>query len=121
MIEVGRLVVKLAGRDAGLKGVVVEILEGNYVLVDGQVRRRKCNILHLEPLEKVVKIKAKASHADVIKALKEEGIEVVEKKSKQKTERPKKQRKGKKKTEKTTEEPKPKKEAKKPAKKEEKE
>jgi ribosomal protein L14E/L6E/L27E len=41
MIEIGRLVVKLAGRDAGLKGVIIEILANNYVLIDVQVRRRK--------------------------------------------------------------------------------
>ena len=59
MIEVGRLIVKIAGRDAGLKGVIVEILDDNNVLIDGQVRRRKCNILHVEPLDKVVKIHKK--------------------------------------------------------------
>ncbi len=95
MIEVGRLIVKLAGRDAGLKGVIVEILEKGYILVDGQVRRRKCNILHVEPLDKVIKLPKKASHEEVVKALKAEGIEVKEKKKKgkEKADRPKKVRK----------------------------
>jgi len=96
MIEVGRLIVKLAGRDAGLKGVVVEILDDNFVMIDGQVRRRKCNILHIEPLDKVLKIPKKATHEEVVKALKVEKIEVKEKKSKAKTEKPKKVRKSKK-------------------------
>ena len=106
MIEVGRMVMKIAGRDGGKKGVIVEILDNNYVLIDGQVRRRKCNILHLEPLDKVVKLPKKASHEEVIKVLKGEKIEVKEKKSKPKTERPKKVRKGKKKAEKDLEKPK---------------
>jgi large subunit ribosomal protein L14e len=99
MIEIGRLIVKLAGRDAGQKGVIVEILDDNYVLIDGQVRRRKCNILHIEPLNKKIKINDKATHEEVIKALKEEKIEIKEKKKKETTnvEKPKKQRKGKKK------------------------
>ncbi|MCK4521552.1 MAG: 50S ribosomal protein L14e [Nanoarchaeota archaeon] len=99
MIEVGRLVVKIAGRDADLKGIVVEILENNYVLIDGQVRRRKCNIMHLEPLDKVLKIPKKATHEEVVAALKKEGIEVKAKKKKEaeKGERPRKQRKTKKK------------------------
>jgi large subunit ribosomal protein L14e len=105
MIEIGRLIVKLAGRDAGQKGVIVEILDNNYVLIDGQVRRRKCNILHIEPLNKKIKINDKATHEEVIKALKEEKIEIKEKKKKETTnvEKPKKQRKGKKKKESTKE------------------
>ena len=96
MIEVGRLIVKIAGRDAGLKGIIVEILDGNYVLIDGQVRRRKCNILHVEPLNKVLKIPKKATHEEIVAALKVEKIEVEERKTKPKTERPKKVRKSKK-------------------------
>jgi large subunit ribosomal protein L14e len=96
MIEVGRLIVKLAGRDAGLKGVIIEILDNNFVIIDGQVRRRKCNILHVEPLDKVLKIPKKATHDEVVKALKSEDIEVKDKKSKLKTERPRKIRKSKK-------------------------
>lgn len=93
MIEVGRLAVKIAGRDAGGKCVVVDVLDKNFVLIDGQVRRRKCNIIHLEPLDNIIKIKKKASHEDVIKAFRELKIEVVERKPKPKTERPRKQRK----------------------------
>ncbi len=93
MIEVGRLCLKTAGRDAGGKCVVVDILDGNFVLIDGETRRRKCNILHLEPLGEVLKIKKGASHEDVAEALKEKGIEVRSTKPKEKTERPKRIRK----------------------------
>ena len=57
MIEIGRLCIKTAGRDAGLKCIIVDILDDKFVLIDGETRRRKCNILHLEPLKDVVKIK----------------------------------------------------------------
>jgi large subunit ribosomal protein L14e len=93
MIEIGRLAVKIAGRDAGGICVVIDVLDKNFVLIDGQVRRRKCNIIHLEPLDNVIKVKKKASHEDVVNAFKELEIEVTERKPKQKTERPRKQRK----------------------------
>jgi large subunit ribosomal protein L14e len=100
MIEIGRIVVKIAGRDAGKKGIVVDVLDnGNYVLIDGQVRRKKCNIKHIEPLPKVLKIKKNASHDDIKKLFLEEKIEIKEKKQKQKekTKKPVKKRKTKKK------------------------
>jgi len=68
MINIGRICVKTAGRDAGKKCVVVDVLDQNYVLIDGETRRRKCNVMHLEPLDKTVDIKKNASHADVAKA-----------------------------------------------------
>lgn len=89
-IEVGRLCLKLAGRDAGKKAVIVDILENNYVLIDGEVRRRKCNILHLEPLKEVIKIKKGASRNDVKAEFKKLGIELRDTKPKEKKERPKK-------------------------------
>ncbi|MBI2129612.1 50S ribosomal protein L14e [Candidatus Woesearchaeota archaeon] len=92
MFEIGRVCVKLAGRDAGLKCVVVDVLEDRFVLIDGETRRRKCNILHLEPLSQVLKVEKNASHDDVAKAFKELGIELTATKPKQKTEKPKKLR-----------------------------
>jgi large subunit ribosomal protein L14e len=95
MIDVGRICVKTAGRDAGMKCVVVEVLDDNFVLIDGETRRRKCNILHLEPLDKTVELKKGASHADVAKAFERLGYAVHSTKAKQKTVRPKRARKSK--------------------------
>ncbi len=92
MIEIGRLVMKIAGRDAGKKAVIVDILDNNFVLIDGETRRRKCNIKHLEPLDKVIKIKKNASHNEVKEELKKIKIKVRETKPKPKTERPRKLR-----------------------------
>ena len=93
MIEVGRLCVKIAGRDAGLKCVVVEILDNNYVLIDGQTRRRKCNIMHLESLKEVVKIKKGASHEEIKKEFDKLNLKVRKTKPKEKKEKPVKVRK----------------------------
>jgi large subunit ribosomal protein L14e len=68
--------IKVAGREAGKYCVVVKKIDANFVLVTGprsvtQVKRRKCNILHLEPLKESLKIKDDASDEEVIKAYEE--------------------------------------------------
>ena len=93
MIEIGRLVTKIAGRDAGKKALIIDILDDKFLLIDGETRRRKCNILHIEPLNQVVKIEKNASHEDVANALKEIGIGARQTKPKPKTEKPRKKRK----------------------------
>jgi len=97
MFEIGRLCVKIAGRDAKGRCLVVDVLDNHFVLIDGQVRRRKCNISHLEPLDSVLKIKKNASHAEVVKALDSAGIKAApESKKKEQKEKPVKQRKSRK-------------------------
>jgi len=93
VIEVGKICVKTAGRDAGLKCVIIDILDDKFVLIDGETRRRKCNILHLEPLKEVIKIKKNASHEEIKKEFGKLDLKVRETKPKQKTERPRKKRK----------------------------
>lgn len=92
MNEIGRLCIKLAGRDAGKTCVIVDQLENNYVLVAGETRRRKCNIAHLEPMNKTISIKKGASQADIKKEFEKLGLKVFESKPKKATERPKKQK-----------------------------
>ena len=77
-MEIGQVCMKIAGRDAGQECIVVDTLDGNFVLVDGNTRRRKCNIRHLEPLESFVKVKQGATHDEVLKAMKEAGLHVIE-------------------------------------------
>ncbi len=95
MIEIGRLVVKTAGRDSGKKGLVIDIIDENYAMIDGQVRRKKCNINHIEPLETLITIAKNASHEEVAEELKKIGIKVEEKakKEKPKAEKPAKEKK----------------------------
>ena len=93
MIELGRVCVKTAGRDAGLMCVIVEKIDDVYVTIDGETRRRKCNVAHLEMTDKMLSLK-KGDH-DEVKTLFEAEfkIELQDKKAKEKTERPRKQRK----------------------------
>lgn len=75
-ITIGRLAVKLKGRDAGRKCVIVNIIDKNFVLVTGPknitgVRRSKVNIDHLLILPQQIKINKNASDEEVIKAIEE--------------------------------------------------
>jgi len=95
MIEVGRVCIKTAGRDAGKYCVVVDVKD-RIAEVDGQTRRRKVNMAHLEPTKQKVEIKKGAAFADVQKALKALKIECKETKAKKAGPKPIMQRKGKK-------------------------
>jgi|APSaa5957512622_1039677.scaffolds.fasta_scaffold23648_1 large subunit ribosomal protein L14e len=104
MFEVGRVCIKLAGRDAGNTCIVVDLVDDNYVLIDGNVRRRKCNTSHLKPLKDTIKIKKGALTADVTKAMvtaKMKVIEIKKVKRSEKKKEVKKETKGKKKDVKT--------------------
>ena len=74
-------------------GNEINWVDDRDVLIDGETRRRKCNILHLEPLKDTIKIKKKASHEDVKKEFEKLGLKSRETKPKQKTEKPRKKRK----------------------------
>lgn len=93
LFDVGRICVKIAGRDSGKKCVVVESLDNTYVLVDGSTRRKKVNIRHLEPLAEIISLKKGASHAEVSKAFEKLGLPVWETKKKSALPRPRHQRK----------------------------
>jgi large subunit ribosomal protein L14e len=70
VMELGRVCVKLAGHDAGKRCVIVEVMDGTYVVVAGLgIKRRRCNVSHLEPTEKKLDIPKGASDEEVKRAL----------------------------------------------------
>ncbi|MCG2881360.1 MAG: 50S ribosomal protein L14e [Acidilobus sp.] len=78
-IEVGRLCYKVRGHEAGRKCVIVDIIDENMVLVTGPkqltgVKRRRANIKHIVPLDRVISISKGASDEEVLKALQEAGL-----------------------------------------------
>ncbi len=77
-IEVGRICVKLVGREAGRKCVIVDIADKSFVMITGPksitgVKRRRANTNHLEPLNETVEIKRGASDEEVAGILKSSG------------------------------------------------
>ena len=79
LYEIGRICVKTMGREAGSLCVVIEKKDESYVLVTGPrqlsgVKRRNCNIRHLEPLETILTIAADADDEAIEKAIEEAGL-----------------------------------------------
>jgi large subunit ribosomal protein L14e len=71
-MEVGRVCVKVAGREAGRRCVVVEARDETYVVVVGKgVKRRRCNVRHLEPLPLKLDLPPGVGDEEVIRLLEE--------------------------------------------------
>ena len=69
--DIGRVCVKLMGRETGYYCLIVDVIDKNYLLVDGlKVRRRRVNYKHIEPTTDTVDIKKGASHDEVEAAIK---------------------------------------------------
>lgn len=91
---IGRLCTKLTGREAGKYCVIVNQFDDNFVLIDGNVKRRKCNINHLEFTDQLLSIKKDASTKEVLEAMNKVGIKTLKLKEKKEIrEKPKKKRK----------------------------
>ncbi len=74
--EIGRVCVKTSGREAGNYCVVVDVIDKNYALIEGpNIRRRRANFKHLEPIDSKVDIKKGASDKDLTAAIKKAGLE----------------------------------------------
>jgi len=77
-IEVGRVCVKMAGRETGRKCVIVDVMDKSFVLVTGPkkvtgVKRRRVNINHVAPTENTIQIKRGASDEEVTQMLEASG------------------------------------------------
>jgi large subunit ribosomal protein L14e len=73
-LEVGRICVKLTGRETGKKCVIVDVVDKNFALITGPktvtgIRRRRTNVGHLEPTEQKVELKKGATDDEIEKAL----------------------------------------------------
>jgi large subunit ribosomal protein L14e len=84
-LEIGRVCLKIAGRESGKYCVVVKKLKDektkseNFVLITGPklltgVKRRRANIQHLKPLPYILEIKEDASDEEVIAAYQKAGL-----------------------------------------------
>lgn len=77
-VEVGRVCVKVAGRESGRKCVIVDVMDKSFVLVTGPrkvtgVKRRRVNINHVAPTEETIQIKRGASDEEVTQMLEAAG------------------------------------------------
>ena len=77
-IEVGRVCVKVAGRESGRKCVIVDVMDKSFVLVTGPknvtgVKRRRVNINHVAPTEDTIQVGRGASDEEVTQMLEASG------------------------------------------------
>jgi large subunit ribosomal protein L14e len=77
-IEVGRICLKLAGRETGKKCVIIDVMDKSFVLITGpkkltSVKRRRVNINHVKPLQDKIEIPRGASDEEVATILKNTG------------------------------------------------
>ncbi len=75
-VDVGRICVKLTGRETGKKCVIVDVVDRNFVLVTGPkevngLKRRRVNANHVELTERKIDIKRGESDEGIMKALDE--------------------------------------------------
>jgi large subunit ribosomal protein L14e len=73
-IEIGRICVKVAGREAGYHCVIVDTIDKNFVLITGPrsltgIKRKRVNVNHLEVTPDRVDIAKGESDENVAKAL----------------------------------------------------
>ena len=78
-IEIGRICVKIAGREAGKKCIIVDIIDKNFVLVTGpkvlsKVKRRRANIKQLETTDEKVEIEKGAEDKEIEKQVDATGL-----------------------------------------------
>lgn len=79
-IEIGRICVKTAGREAGKKCVIVDVVDKNFVLITGptalnKVKRRRANLKQLEPTAEKIDITKGADDTTVQKQISAAGKE----------------------------------------------
>ena len=77
-VEVGRICMKMAGRENGKKCVIVDVMDKSFVLITGPkkvtgVKRKRVNINHLKPLQDRLDIKRGASDEEVAQTLEAAG------------------------------------------------
>jgi large subunit ribosomal protein L14e len=77
-IEVGRICVKLVGRETGRNCVIIDVMDKSFVLITGPqkatgVKRRRVNINHVKPLQDKIDIPRGASDEEVTTILKNAG------------------------------------------------
>ncbi len=77
-VEVGRICVKVAGREAGKKCVVVDVMDKSFVIITGPkavtgIKRKRANLNHIMPLQDRLDLKRGASDEEVSSTLEAAG------------------------------------------------
>lgn len=77
-VEVGRICLKIAGRETGKKCVIIDVMDKSFALVTGPkkvtgVKRKRVNLNHITVLQDKLEIKRGASDEEVTQSLEAAG------------------------------------------------
>jgi large subunit ribosomal protein L14e len=77
-VEIGRICEKTAGREAGKKCVIIDVMDKSFILVTGPkkittVKRKRVNMNHIKVLQDKLDIKRGATDEEVTLALEAAG------------------------------------------------
>jgi large subunit ribosomal protein L14e len=77
-VEVGRICMKIAGRETGKKCVIVDVMDKSFVLVTGPkkvtgIKRKRVNLNHITVLQEKLDLKRGASDEEVTSVLESAG------------------------------------------------
>ena len=78
-MKIGQVCIKLAGRDAKKYCAIIDIIDETYVLIEGETRRKKCNIKHLEPINVKIKADKNTSKEEILKLLEKQELIKIKK------------------------------------------
>ncbi len=69
-MDIGRVCLKVKGREQGERCVVLDVVDRNFVIVVGpNVKRRRVNMNHIRPLDEMVPLQRNATDEEAIAAL----------------------------------------------------
>ncbi len=79
MMNIGQICVKMVGKEKGKYCVVVKKIDENFVVVSGPkvltgVKRRRANVIHLQPLQYTLEIKEDATDEELVEAWKKSNL-----------------------------------------------
>ncbi len=78
-LDIGSVCLKVSGREGGHLCTVIKPIDKTFVMVTGPklvtgIKRRRCNINHVEPTDMKLAIKEDASDEEIIEAYKKAGV-----------------------------------------------
>ena len=78
-LEIGRVCMKVVGREAGKYCVIVKNINKSFAEVSGPrvltgIKRRRVNITHIEPTQYAIEIKENASDEEILAAFKKANL-----------------------------------------------
>jgi large subunit ribosomal protein L14e len=78
-IQIGRVCIKIRGREKKRKCVIVDIIDKNFLLITGPpkisgIKRRRVNVKHIQPLQHAIDIQRGMSDDEIEEAISQQDL-----------------------------------------------